>query len=190
MALTKEHIIKEALIILNELGIDNLSMRELALRLNIKASSIYWHIKNKEELYHLIADHICKNIPLQTKSKEPREVIIEVAKSYRENLLKTRDSVHIFAQTPPQSPARIALIKKMLINLEDMGVENNKIVQTGNLINNYVLSFVADEIIWKHSDLHALEISDFLGFPYNLDFDEQFEYGLEVILCGLKIMFD
>jgi len=184
MSLSKNAIIKEAIDLLNQKGIDSLTMRELANRLNIKAASLYWHIKNKEELFSLIADSICSNIPLDRKADNARGHISNVVFAYRSNLLKVRDSEKIFSIIPPMTPARIELIKTMLVNLENLGVPKAKLIQTGNLINNFVLAFVADEVRMRGFDnVHA----DFsFDLPFNMDFDSQFDYGLEVLLNGIE----
>ena len=64
-----------------------------------------------------------------------------------------------------------------------------KLLTAGNLLNNYILSFVADEYIFKKSGKEADAPVDLL-FAKELHFtddqDQQFVYGLEVILVGLK----
>lgn len=184
MSISINTIIEEAIDLLNQKGIDYLTMRELASRLNIKAASLYWHIKNKEELFSLIAESICKKIPLDNELDNSREHISRIVLHYRENLLKVKDSEKIFSIIPPMTPARIELIKTMLINLKNLGVPKEKLIQSGNLINNFVLSFVADEVKMKRYD--SIQADFFFGFPIDMDFDKQFVYGLEVLLNGIE----
>jgi TetR/AcrR family transcriptional regulator, tetracycline repressor protein len=56
--LSAERIIKEALSLLAEEGLEKVTLRRLASRLNVQAMSIYWHIKNKDELYSRMSDAV------------------------------------------------------------------------------------------------------------------------------------
>jgi len=57
MALNKEIVIKEALKLLNEVGIEGVSLRALAKRLGVKAPTLYWHVKSKAALKNEMTAH-------------------------------------------------------------------------------------------------------------------------------------
>ncbi|MBZ2174303.1 TetR/AcrR family transcriptional regulator C-terminal domain-containing protein [Schnuerera sp. xch1] len=190
MSITKEAIIKASLDILNRGRIESLSMRTLAKELNIKAASLYWHIKSKQDLYDLIAEHITQKISLPKTIDDPKEALTILALEFRRVLLETRDAVDIFAQSIPRTPNRIKIIKFVLDALTKYGVSDKNCITAGNLINNYILSFVADEIRAKHiSPEEAKNFELFWGEQYemNLDFEQQFLYGLRVLFAGLLV---
>ncbi|NUP20451.1 MAG: TetR family transcriptional regulator [Streptomyces sp.] len=54
-ALQQEQIIQTALVLLDEGGIENLSMRRLASRLGITAAALYWHVRSRHDLLLLAA---------------------------------------------------------------------------------------------------------------------------------------
>lgn len=56
MALTKAKIINEALLLLNDVGLEYISLRQLAARLHVKAPTLYWHFKSKTELIDHMAE--------------------------------------------------------------------------------------------------------------------------------------
>lgn len=56
----QQHIVATALKILAEEGLENVSVREIAKRLDVKAPSLYWHFKNKEALVDYMAEAILK----------------------------------------------------------------------------------------------------------------------------------
>lgn len=58
--LNKDTIIEVAIKILNTDGLNKLSMRSLADKLEIKASSLYWYFKNKDEVLLYISEYICQ----------------------------------------------------------------------------------------------------------------------------------
>lgn len=185
MTITRDDIIQHAIRILNERGLDKLSMREIAKHLDIKAASLYWHVKNKDELLALIAERISQRLTLDHDTGSAREQITQVLHAYRQALLEVRDSVKIFNLTPPTTPARMTLITTMLSRLEQLGVQADTLIVSANLLNNYVLAFVADELRWKAELPEGPQT--LFGYPYTPDFDEQFRYGLEVLLSGLEV---
>lgn len=57
-ALSREQIVAAALTLLDEEGVEALSMRRLGAKLNAGATSLYWHVANKEELLALVVDQV------------------------------------------------------------------------------------------------------------------------------------
>ena len=60
--LNREAVIQAALSMLDEVGIDGLSMRGLADRLGVKAASLYWHLRDKEQLLELVAEAVLDRV--------------------------------------------------------------------------------------------------------------------------------
>ena len=58
IALNQDHIIKEAHRLLNEEGLEGISLRKLARRLGIQAPSLYHHFDGKSELQAAIIERI------------------------------------------------------------------------------------------------------------------------------------
>ncbi|QKE72210.1 TetR family transcriptional regulator [Arthrobacter citreus] len=190
MAITKEAIVSASLEILNRDGISNLSMRTLAKELDIKAASLYWHIKDKKALIDLIAENLNNEIVLPVEIDDAKEALTALALEVRRVLLNTRDAVDVFAQSMPMTPSRLNAVKFTLSTLSKYGVSDKNCVVAGNLFNNYVLSFVADEYRAKQFTFSFEEITAFTSFlgeqyHFGFDFEEQFLYGLRVLFAGL-----
>ena len=56
MSLTTHDIVAAGLEILDNYGLEDLSMRRLAQLLDVKASALYWHVANKQTLLAAMAD--------------------------------------------------------------------------------------------------------------------------------------
>ena len=54
--LTRERVLRAALVLADERGIDALSMRELGRHLRVDAMSLYNHVDNKDDLLNGIVD--------------------------------------------------------------------------------------------------------------------------------------
>lgn len=59
--LEREKVVKSALELLNEAGFDGLTLRRLAAKLGVKASALYWHFENKQDLINQLATTIIDN---------------------------------------------------------------------------------------------------------------------------------
>ena len=68
--LTREQIVATAIELLDAEGIDALSMRRLAQRLGSAATSMYWHVGNKENLVVLAGDQVWTGIELPDITRE------------------------------------------------------------------------------------------------------------------------
>lgn len=56
--LTRAAIVEEAIRLINEEGLEGVSLRRLAARLDVKAASLYWHFKDKADLLAGMAEFI------------------------------------------------------------------------------------------------------------------------------------
>ncbi|MFJ5549815.1 TetR/AcrR family transcriptional regulator C-terminal domain-containing protein [Streptomyces sp. NPDC093225] len=62
--LTKEQIVRTAVELLDEEGLEGLNMRSLGKRLGTVATAVYWHVKNKDELVLLAGDAVWDEVSL------------------------------------------------------------------------------------------------------------------------------
>lgn len=193
MSISKEMIVEASIKILNRDGIENLTMRTIAKELGIKAASLYWHVSGKVELYGSIAEYLCSQFQQPDKVDNPEDYLTAFFMAYRAVLLTTRDAVAVFENSIPNTPKRIELIKENAEALMKMGIQEKNLMTVSNLLNNYVLSFAADEVRFKNAPQEAYEgipnLPVFLNRPItDIDYDEQFLYGLRVLFAGLDAL--
>jgi AcrR family transcriptional regulator len=208
-SLDQSKIIQTAIDLINKDGLKKLSMRNVANALNTSAASLYWHIENKYELLQLLSEQISKNISFPDSSKEWYEQLIELGNEFRQALLSIRDSVEIMTETVPMTPDRLQLIENIYRILINAGFRSEDVPATASLFNNYVLSFVRDEMIQVQiAKIQGLEVNEAFEQPRNMfqslpvskypslveladysvsiNSDKQFEFGLQVLLDGLN----
>jgi TetR/AcrR family tetracycline transcriptional repressor len=190
MEISAEAIVTAAIDILNRDGLEKLSMRALAAVLGVKAPALYWHIKNKQELIDQIAERMSAEMLTSCGLGNAQKYLVEFAHVYRQKLLEVRDSVAVFINSYPSTPARCETIKNSMISLLHIGVKEKYCLIAAGMFNNYVLSFVADELVYKANPggMPAF-INTILGTGYEkMSFDEQFECGLNVLFAGFKTL--
>ncbi|PRY36903.1 TetR/AcrR family transcriptional regulator C-terminal domain-containing protein [Umezawaea tangerina] len=105
MKLDRETIVSEALTLLDELGLDAVSTRQLAKRLGVEQPSLYWHFRNKASLLDAMAEAAVAGhatTPLPAPSDDWRDWLVENSRSFRRALLAHRDGARLHAGTTPQ----------------------------------------------------------------------------------------
>jgi len=193
MAVTKESVVEASIRILGREGAEGLSMRAIAKEMDIKAASLYWHFEGKREMYGAISEYMCSRCAMPDDALPPQAYLEEACKSYHEMLLSVRDSTAVFEESMPTTRSRAAIIRKMAEKLMDLGVKKDSLMTISNMLNNYVLSFTADEVRIKNTPAEAMQafqdMLDPLGtsIPLGVDgFEEQFLYGLRVLFAGIS----
>ena len=180
MSISRTCIMESCLELLNEQGISGLSMRKIADKLQIAAPSLYFHVKDKQELCALISEHISDSI---LKQISPEDTLFTICNIARTEYRKVKDAPQIFVLTCPETPQRVALINLIFQKLRLLGVPEEYLATSGNLLHNYILSFVTDEQLWAHQEGEAPLSQDASQI---VDLDRQFAFGLHVIAAGLE----
>ena len=108
MPVTRGQIVAAALDLLDEAGLDGLTLRQLAGRLGIRAPTLYWHVRDKRELLDLLAAAILDEALAAWREPQPGQPWWEWlgarARVMRAALLAHRDSARIVAgNRPPES---------------------------------------------------------------------------------------
>ena len=143
--LDQSQIVKGALELLDEVGLDELTMRRVAERLDVKAASLYRHVRDKEELLVLLADEISGEIPLIPPQGSWRGRLTQMARNVRSALAAHRDTARLLAATPPMGPRRLKHIEALLGVLKDAGLKPRDACRLAYHCNNFVTEFAADE---------------------------------------------
>ena len=60
--MNKERIVAAALELLNDKGVDALTVRALAARLDVQAPALYWHVRNKQELLDEMSTFVMRRV--------------------------------------------------------------------------------------------------------------------------------
>ena len=64
---------------IDEVGVENVTMRSVAARLGVSAMALYHHVEDKNELLRMVGDDLLGQIALpDPDSRDPRELFIEI----------------------------------------------------------------------------------------------------------------
>jgi AcrR family transcriptional regulator len=62
--LDRDQIVRAAIDLLDDEGLEGLNMRALGQRLGSAATAVYWHVGSKDNLVAIVGDHVWSEIPL------------------------------------------------------------------------------------------------------------------------------
>jgi TetR/AcrR family tetracycline transcriptional repressor len=206
--LTRVQVVETALEVLDESGLAGLTMRHVAERLGVKSASLYWHVRDKDELLNLVADAICAEIRTPSSTSRWRERLLELAWEYRRVLLAHRDAALLMASTLPVGPHRLRLAESGLATMLEAGFSPEITARASLLFTDYVTNFVVEESRWEalatafdpDSDsgdairewfeaLPADQYPSLVALAEHLtdpDSEARFEFGAAILLAGLS----
>jgi TetR/AcrR family transcriptional regulator, tetracycline repressor protein len=208
--LDRDRVVRAALELLDEVGLEGLSMRRLADRLGVQAASVYWHVRDKEELLDLVFDRVIGEIEVpEPNPSRWREQLAEVAHKTRRVTNSHRDIAWVQLGRFPIGPNALTFSEGMLAILRAGGLSDRTSAYAGQLIPLYVSAFALEEGLGLRSpggdeaspeDVLDMIRGYFASLPVerfpNLvalaaditggDPDERFEFGLELLLDGLE----
>jgi AcrR family transcriptional regulator len=145
--LTRQTLIDTALRLLEEVGLDGLTVRRLATELGVKSPSLYWHIRTKQELLDGVADAIISAAGMgPPRPGEPwQEWLARRARAYRASVLAHRDGARLVSTASWLSPATIRSFDEELTAMVERGFTPHLALHTIATLSRYVTGFVLHE---------------------------------------------
>ena len=98
--LSRERLVDSALELINEEGLEGLSMRALADRLEVKASSLYWHVRDRGELLELLAESILERVGRPRRSGAWRQSVLAIGAALGTSVNAQKDADRILLEVP------------------------------------------------------------------------------------------
>lgn len=147
--LTREQIVAAALELLDEQGMDALTVRALASRLDVKAPALYWHVRNKQELLDEMATFVMHRVT-EALAAIPhagdwRDAVAAYARVLRSEYLLHRDGARIFSGTRIADPEVVKAKEPWLERLTATGFSLAEADDTLDLVTAFVVGFVIEE---------------------------------------------
>ena len=175
MKIHQRQVIDVALGLLDEQGLAELQMRAVAGRLNVQASALYWHVRNKSELISLMSMHFYDTaLTAVPEGLSWREWLLSYGKSFRKALLGHRDSAQLCAIAKPLDEDTEAAAEQLSRPLIVAGLSRHVALS----YQSSVISLVLGWCIYEQSEA----LHDYLARV--IGFDESFTTGLTAMVAG------
>ncbi|ATB43316.1 TetR family transcriptional regulator [Cystobacter fuscus] len=206
--LDRGRVVETALRVLNEVGLEGLTLRKIASELNVQAPALYWHFKNKQELLDEMATTMLREQLGKTKPVQPQrgweENLAEMARGMRRMMLGYRDGAKVFSGTRLTDGTIYESMDALLRGLVDAGCSLRDAVSGFSTVYNYTLGFTLEEQAVhpmpgerdpaydleqraQRIDGERLPLARAAGAELFTRFDDRFERGLKLILRGIGV---
>jgi AcrR family transcriptional regulator len=147
--LTKAAIVQAALDLLDEAGMDGLTVRALAGRLGVQAPALYWHVPSKQALLDEMATQIWRRIATvmaDLAADVPwRELMTTYAQTVRRELLAHRDGAKAFSGTTFTDPDLIRRQETTFDSLTRQGFTLANATRGLVLLHDFTIGFCVEE---------------------------------------------
>lgn len=154
MKLTKERIVDAGMAVFAEVGYQNLSMRQVADRLDAHAGSLYYHVRGKDELLALMADRVCRSaydagteaLGALPAGATWRERVEAQAATLRRGIARHPGGAQLLAESPGLlSTGALSLMERLLRTLLDAGLPAGDCHIAADTLLSHVTGFVLQE---------------------------------------------
>lgn len=175
--LDREALVLAAFALLEEDGLEGLSMRRLATSLRVQAPALYWHVRDKAELLGLMARDIYAAAYAMVHPVENwRDWLRVFGRALRRSFASHRDGARLCAIAfPPAAKDPAAHAGTIAAPLTELGVDQSRALAYQAAVISFVLG-------WESYQANG-PMRDFLRGI--MDFDATFELGLDALVAGL-----
>jgi len=203
--LSRERVLRAALALADEGGIESLSMRKLGQELGVEAMSLYNHVANKDDIQDGIVEIVLSEIEMPSDEADWKSAIRQTAISAHEVFVRHRWACSLMMRVPRVSPVRMRWMESVLRTLREAGFSADMTHHAYHALDSHITGFT----LWQVSmpfetkeelvDLAKAFLPEIPAdeYPYVIEHAEQhlapsspdgrteFEFGLDLILDGL-----
>jgi AcrR family transcriptional regulator len=203
--LSRERVLRAALVLADAGGIDSMSMRKLGDELGVEAMSLYNHVANKDDILDGIVDLVFSEIALPAGRTGWKPAMRKRAISAHEALLRHPWAPPLMQSRTKPGPATLRHHDSVLGSLRNAGFTLVMAAHAVSVIDGYVYGFALQQInIPLQSREQVAEVGQNIlrqmagEYPHlaemitkhamkpGYDYSKEFEFGLDLILDGLE----
>src|SRR6476620_11788074 len=144
--LTRQAIVEAALRVLDRDGMDALSMRKVGEELGTGAASLYWHVRNKDELLQLVFEAVSEEttLPAPDPSRWQGQ-LRDLAHEMRRSMNRHRDVARISLGRIPAGPTLANYSEWLFELMQPVGIPDQVIAYLGDLMGLYIGAVAFEE---------------------------------------------
>ena len=147
--LTRAGIVAAALALLDEGGLDGLTVRAVASRLEVQAPALYWHVRSKQDLLDEMASQIWRQVGAELAALPAdlpwRQAMIAFAAITRRTLLAHRDGAKVFSGTHTARAGMLESQEAALARMTAQGFTLADVVRAYELLYDFTIGFCIEE---------------------------------------------
>ncbi|MFJ9372137.1 TetR/AcrR family transcriptional regulator C-terminal domain-containing protein [Streptomyces sp. NPDC101455] len=205
--LDRKRVADTALRLLNEVGLDGLTLRAIAKELDVKAPALYWHFKDKQALLDEMATEMYRRMVADARLA-PEDTwqarLLKSNRGLRDALLGYRDGAKVFSGSRFTGTPHAVEMENTLRLFTEAGFTLAQAVRATSTSYLFTIGFVTEEQgvqplpderregydVHEHARLMAdFPLSAAAGAEIFEDYDRHFEEGLDLVVAGIEARF-
>ena len=208
---TRDRIPRAALQVMDEEGLEAVTMRRLGRELGVEAMSLYRYVKGKEDILDGILEVVMAEFEFPEETGEWEADVRAGARAWRRLMIDHPTVIALFAESkhPASSPERLRPMEWAFDLLGRGGLSEEEVVHAFRAIGGYIMGSVLNEVAnpvpgmgdrdhrAEHEQLAgALPPTEFpnlvrlLPLMAECDAEVDFEFGLDLLIAGLRAKID
>ncbi|MFD9221168.1 TetR/AcrR family transcriptional regulator C-terminal domain-containing protein [Streptomyces sp. NPDC060064] len=203
--LDRIRVARTALRLLNEVGLEGLTLRAIAKELDVKAPALYWHFKDKQALLDEMATEMVRRMAADLLAAEPaadwRESLAGAMRGLREHLLRYRDGAKVYSGTRFTDNSYAAPMEAHLRILTGAGFTPGAAARAWFTAYSYTIGYVIEEqsmgpdpatgaegydLVARAERLAEYPLAVAVGEEVFADHEAAFEAGLAAVVAGIE----
>lgn len=203
LGLSREAIVRKALEMLDEHGMQKLSMRKLAASLGAAPMSLYWHVPTKDALIELCLDEIYGEFERPDPGADWETALRGMMHSFRRLALEHPWWIRGMGEFNSIGPNAVAMADSMIEAMLAAGLSTVAAARSVSAVSSFVVGYTLAEVnfisrggmdaappdLAKIADLYREKhpsYVDMLGEQELWSLEGQFEFGLDCVIDGIR----
>ena len=202
--LSRDRVLRAAIRLADEGGLEAVSMRKLGQVLRVEAMSLYKHVANKDDMLDGIADLVVGDFEVPSGDVDWKTAVRQSAISAHQTLLRHPWASSLIESRLNAGPARLRYLDALIGVLSAAGFAMPIVIRAIMALDSHTYGFVLQEMAWSFDPANAPEMATSFarGLPAG-DYPNlaamaemaatapggapvDFEFGLGLILDGLE----
>ncbi|MFJ8018339.1 TetR/AcrR family transcriptional regulator C-terminal domain-containing protein [Streptomyces sp. NPDC096339] len=202
--LDKKQVVDAALRLLNEVGLDGLTLRAIAKDLQVQAPALYWHFQGKQELLDEMATEMYRRMVAGSDLAADatwQERLTAGNRGLRAALLGYRDGAKVFSGTRFTGTEHAVQMEENLRAFTEAGFTLPQAVRATTTAYFFTLGFVTEEqgveplpgdrregydVDERAARMDGFPLAAAAGADLFQNYDEGFEEGLALVIAGIE----
>ncbi len=189
-------IVSATIALLDERGLDDLSMYAIAARLGVRQPALYHHFQHKAEILAAVADEILDRWHtgrLPQPDEQWRDFLVRNARSMRRAMLSVRDGARLIATSGPRAP-NLANAVAQIGFLEQQGFSGTTAILAFIAVSRYTIGATLEQQSSVGTPILVTGDCEIVGANHlaqlaeqvaALGPDHEFGAGLDALVAGL-----
>ena len=204
--LTRERVLHVAIGLADQGGLESVSMRKLGQELGVEAMALYYHFASRDEIVDGLIDIVFSEVDLPPADGAWKAAMRRRAISLRDVLLRHRWAIGLMEARATPGPANLRHHDAVIGSLRAAGFDLAMVAHAYSVLDGYIYGFALTKMnipFTTAEEVEQVAQSMLQPFPLNefpnlgafiaghimepgYDFNDEFEYGLDLILDGLE----